>query len=176
MKKIVFRYGLIGIGVMTAILLTSFFVFHSQRNWEVEEILGWVTIVLSLLFVYVAIRQWRDQYNNGVLTFGQGLKLGTLVTLFPSIAFGLFTWLEMSILDPGFSDKYYSHYIEKVKAATPPDKLQAALHDLESQKEMYSSPFAQFIVMFLSVFIVGFIITIIATMILRRKQSKVKTA
>jgi hypothetical protein len=161
---------------MTAILGTAFFIFRSKRNFFIEEIVGYITIVLSLLFVYVAIRQWREQYNYGALTFGQGLKIGTLVTLFPSFLFGLYSWIEMSILDPGFGDKYYNYTIENIKKTTPPGELQAALQSAAYQKEIFSNPFMQFIAMFGTVFIIGFIITIISAMILRRKQPKVSRA
>jgi hypothetical protein len=82
----------------------------------------------------------------------------------------LFSWIQVSILDPGFNDRYYDYYIEKVKKTTPPEKLNAALQELAEQKEMFSSPVVQFLIMFLTVFIIGFIITIISTLILRRNK------
>ena len=175
MQKTVFRFGFYGIAVMLVVLLTSFFIFKGKENWETQEIVGYITIVISLLFVYFGIRHWRDNYNTGRLSFGQGLKLGTLITLFPSIAFGLFTWLEMGVLDPEFSNKYYAYYVQKTKASTPPDKLQEALQKLESEKEMFSSPFIQFAVMFLTVFLIGIVITVISSLILQR-NAKIKAA
>lgn len=164
-----------GVSVMLAILLISFLIFKGNHNWEVQEVLGYATIILSLLFVYFGIRHWRDNYNNGRLSFGQGLKLGLLITILPSVAFGLFTVLEMSVLDPEFSDKYYAHVAQKIKASTPPDKLQAALQKIESEKEMFSSPFVQFAMMFLTVFLIGLIITVISSLVLQRKEKKLAT-
>jgi hypothetical protein len=174
MQKTVFRFGLYGVAFMTVILLGSFLIFKDNENWEAQEILGYTTIIISLLFVYFGIRHWRDNYNNGNLSFGQGLKLGTLITLFPSAAFGLFTWLEMSVLDPEFSNKYYSHYLEKIKASTPPEKLHAALQKLESEKEMFANPFIQFFFMFLTVFLIGIVITVVSSLILQRNERKNK--
>lgn len=174
MQKTIFRFGFYGIALMLVILFTSFFIFKGRENWEAQEILGYTTIVISLVFVYFGIRHWRDNYNAGQLTFGQGLKLGSLITLFPSVAFGLFTWLEVSVLDPGFSDKYYGYQVQKMKASTPPDKIQEALQKLESEKEMFSSPFLQFAVMFLTVFLIGIVITVISSLILQKTSSKTK--
>jgi len=176
MQKTIVRYGFYGVGVMLVFLIIIFLIFKGKENWDLQEILGYATIIISLLFVYLGIKQWRDNYNSGQLRFGQGLKLGTLITVFPSVAFGLFSWLEMSVLDPEFSNKYYAHYVQKVKASTPPDQLQAALQKLETEKEMFSSPLMQFGVMFLTVFLIGFIITIISTLILKRNADKYKTA
>ena len=168
MRKTIVRFGLYGVVIMSIVLAISFIAFKDRHNWEVQEVIGYTTIILSLLFVYFGIRHWRDNYNSGLLTFGQGLKLGLLITLFPSIAFGLFTWLEM-VLDPGFMDQYYSYYVQKLKASTPPDKWQETLQKLEAEKEMFSSPLIQFAVMFLTVFLIGVVITVISSLILQRK-------
>jgi hypothetical protein len=170
MQKTVFRFGLYGMGTMLLISLILFLTLQEKQNWEIQEIFGYISIVICLLFVYFGIRHWRDNYNAGRLSFGQGLKLGTLITLFPSIAFGLFTWLEMNVLDPEFSDKYYAYYVEKLKASTPPDQWQQALQKLESEKGMFSSPFLQIAVMFLTVFLIGIVITVISSLILQRSM------
>ena len=178
MKKTVIRFGLFGLIVMVIVLVIEFLIFKGKENWEAQEIVGYTTIILSLLFVYLGIRHWRDNYNNGQLSFGQGLKLGILITLFPSVAFGFFTWLQMSVLDPEFSNRYYAYYVQKVKASTPPDKLQEALQKLESEKDIFASPFIQFGAMFLTVFFIGVVITVISSLILQRNNAvrKVVTA
>ena len=172
MQKTIVRYGLYGVGIMLLLLIPNFLIFRDRENWGFREILGYATIILSLLFVYVGIKHWRDNYNSGRLSFGEGLKLGTLITIFPSVAFGLFSWLEMAVLDPGFLDKYYRHAVEKAKASTPPDQLPAALQKIAAEKEMFSSPLMQFGFMFLTVFLIGFVITVISTLILKRNAEK----
>jgi hypothetical protein len=169
MQKTILRFGFYGVAVMVGISLVLFFIFKDNYKWDIQEVFGYATIILSLLFVYFGIRHWRDNFNNGRLSFGQGLKLGILITLFPSLAFGLFTLLEMLVLDPEFGNKYYAHVTQKIKASTPPDQLQAALQQLELEKEMFSSPFIQFAVMFLTVFLIGIVITVISSLILQRK-------
>ena len=170
MKKIIIRNGLYGVALITIISLATYFLYRNKPNYEVQEAIGYATIVVSLLFVYFGIRQWRDTVNSGRLTFGRGLWIGTLISLFPSVAFGLFSWIEMSYLDPEFSDRYYKHYIEKVKRSTPPGELDAALKKIAQDQKMFSNPFAQFFLMFLTVFIIGFIILIISALILRRNK------
>ena len=169
MRKTVLRFGLYGLVLMAVFAILDFYYFEDKENWEAREVYGYATIVLSLLFVYFGIRHWRDNYNHGILRFGQGLKLGLLITLFPSVTFGFFTWLQMNVLDPEFSNKYYSYYVEKLKASTPPAEFQQALQKLESEKEMFSSPFVQFGVMFLTVFLIVIVITVVSSLILQRK-------
>lgn len=171
MQKTSLRYGLFSGSVLVIFFLVKYFFTRDSANWEVQEVIGYIGIVLSLLFVYFGIRHWRDEYNEGRLTFGQGFKLGILITLFPAIAFGVFSWLQMNVIDPGFLDRYYGYYVEKVKASTPPGQVEAALKDLETQKEMFASPFMQFFAMFMTVMLVGIVITVIASLILQRRQA-----
>lgn len=170
MKKIVIKYGLYGVAVMFLISLGSFLIFKDRHNWELQEIIGYATIVLSLLFVFFGMRHYRDKHNAGRLGFGKALGLGTLIALFPSVAFGLFSLIEIYWLDPGFLDKYYAYQVEKVTNSTPSAELQAALQKMAEEKEMFNSPIAQFGFMFLTVFVIGFIIAIISALILRRNK------
>ena len=176
MGKTALRYGVFGMTLMIIIMVIVFLIFRDNYNWEVQEVIGYVTIILSLVFVYFGIRHWRDNHNAGRLSFGEGLKLGTLITLFPSIAFGLFALIEVNVLDPDFNDKYYAHYVQKVRASTPPDQLQETLQKLESEKEMFESPFMQFGIMFMTVFLIGIVITVISSLILQRSNSRQKRA
>lgn len=169
MKKIVIKYGMYGVVVMFIISLSAFLIFKDNHNWEAQEVIGYTTIVLSLLFVFFGIRQWRDRYNSGQLNFWRGIGIGTLISFFPSVAFGLLSWIE-GLIDPEWQDKYYAYHIEKIKDTTPAAELQTALQEVAEQREMFASPIAQFGFMFLTVFVIGFIISIISALILRRNK------
>jgi uncharacterized membrane protein affecting hemolysin expression len=54
----------------------------------------------------------------------------------------------------------------------PLAELDSKMKAVQQEKEMFESPFVQFIVMFLSVFVVGLIVTIISTLILRRRVTQ----
>jgi hypothetical protein len=169
MKKIVTRYGMYGVAVMCILLIPEFFIFKNNHNWDLQEIIGYTTIVLSLAFVFFGIRQWRDKYNAGQLSFWKGIGIGSLISLFPAVAFGLLSWVE-GLVDPEWQNEYYAHHIENVKRTTPPAELQAALKEIADQREMFSGPIAQFGFMFITVFVIGFIISIISALILRRNK------
>lgn len=159
-----------GVGVIVLVSLLTFIIFRHSPDWNAQEIIGYASIVASLIFVYLGILRYREKENGGQLSFGKGLGVGTLITLFPSVAFGLFSWLQMSILDPGYADKYYGYYSEKLRRSTPPPELEAALKELAAEKAFFSNPIAQFLVMFLTVFVIGIIITLISTLILKKNK------
>jgi len=172
MKPTIFRYGLYSVLIILASGIIQFFVFP-KCNYEVQEVIGYLSILLSMIFVFMGMRHYRNQVNNGTLSFGQGLKIGVLIVLIPSVCSGLFDIFYSEVLNPQWGEDYFNHYAEQIKKTTEPGKLQAALDKLQSQKEMFSNPALQFIIMFATVFVIGFIVTIISSLTLMRKRNPV---
>ena len=169
MKQTTFRYGLYGVSVILASGIIQYFIFP-KCSFETQKVIGYLTIFLSMIFVFLGVRQYRNKINNGVLSFGQGLKIGTLIVLIPAVFSGLFDIFYAKVLNPNWQTDYLAYYTEKIRKNTPPEKLQPALDKMHSQMEMFNTPFMQFIFMFLTVFIIGFIVTIISSLALMRKQ------
>lgn len=170
MQKIVLRYGLYAMLFIVALSALEFFVLNDLLSSSLQEVMGYLTMLLSMVFVFLGIRQYRDKCNNGQLSFFQGLKVGILIVLIPSVAFGLFDLLYTEVLHPGWMDEYYANYIARIKASTPPAQLEAALQKANDQKELFSNPLMQFLLMSATVFIIGLIVTIISALTLRRRK------
>lgn len=169
MRSTVLRYGFYGVIVLIISGIIQV-IIYPKCNFEIQEVFGYLTILVSMIFVFLGIRHYRDHVNNGLLSFGQGLKIGILIVLIPAIFFGLFDLLYSKVLNPSWQSEYLAHYTEKLRKATPPDKLQAALDKLNSQMEMFNNPVMEFLLMFVTVFIIGFIVTVISSLTLMRKQ------
>ena len=172
MKSTVFRYGLYS--TLTIVIL-SWVVFFLLKNLGqgLQEGAGYLTMLLSMIFIFLGIRHYRDKENGGYLSFGQGLKIGILIVLIPAVAFGLFDILYTEVLNPTWKEDYYSRYIEGLRKSVSADKLDAAIKKAEREKEMFSNPIFQFILMGGTVFIIGFIVTIISSLTLRRSKTAV---
>ena len=68
MKSTLTKYGMYG-------LLTGLFIFMlhlvfgiNNLDYSTNEILGYVSIFLSLSFVFFGIKHYRDHVNNGEIT------------------------------------------------------------------------------------------------------------
>lgn len=173
MNKTIVRYGLYSAAAMVLFFLGTYLFFgNSPSNWTLQEVLGYLSMVLALSFVFFGIRHYRNNENGGQLNFAQGMKLGLLITLISSLAFGIFDSLYVKFFWPDFGDKYYAHLKEDMSKKISGAELQKALEELSSQKEMFSNPLALFGLMFITVFLIGIIITVISTLILKTKTIK----
>ena len=170
MKKIVLRYGIYSTIFIIA-LMSVFFFLVRNLNYDKQEVAGYLSMLVSMVFVFFGIKHYRNEKNNGFLTFGQGLKVGVLIVLFPSVCFGLFDVLYTSVLNPHWMSDYTNYYLTHFKQSLPTAEFEVKKRQLEASMKLFSNPLMQFFIMFITVFIIGFIVTIISALALRRKPA-----
>jgi len=66
--------------------------------------------------------------------------------------------------------EYYNVTLAQMKETLPPEEFEVKLAEMESQKELFSSPWMNFLIMSMTVFVIGFIISLISSLILQRKN------
>ncbi len=170
MKNTVLRYGIwSALSIFVLFLISSLLL--KDLDFNTQEIYGYASIVVSLLFVFWGIKHFRDKENHGILSFGKGVLIGLLITLFASVAFGLYNVIYVEYIDPNFMTEYYNHSVEQVSKTLSGEELQARLKKMEQEKDLFSKPFMNFSLMFLTVFMIGLIISLISSLVLSKKSS-----
>ncbi|AXT57627.1 DUF4199 domain-containing protein [Aquimarina sp. MMG015] len=171
MKNTVVRYGIYG-SITICILFTLALTLGKNLSYSLQEVIGYASMVVSLIFVYFGIKHYRDTENNGAVSFGKALIIGLLISLFAAIAFGLLDVIYIKYINPDFSAEYYGHIIEEMRTTLSEEEFKIKLSELETQKELFSSPLMNFLLMSATVLIIGFIISLISGLILQRKPSQ----
>ncbi len=166
MQKLILRYSIYAALTLIVIGLFNFTVL-SKMSYEVQEIAGYLSIFLSMIFVFLGIKQYRDQINGGKLSFVEGLKVGTLIILIPAIAFGLLDLVYTELINPAWKEQYYTHYLEQYKSL-PAAEFEKMKAQLKAQQDMFSSPGLQFLIMSMTVFVLGMIVTVISSLTLKK--------
>jgi len=169
MKSTVLRNGL-----WSTLLLIGLFVIPllfiglpEPDDFMSSEIVGHIFILLSLIFVFIGMKQYREA-NGGNLNYWKAVKIGLLITLFPAVAFGLYNLLYVEVLDPGFMDKYAEHSITlRSEGKTTAEALEIRKSVLE-EFDMFSNPAISFAVMFFSVFVMGAIVSMISAFFVKK--------
>ena len=170
------RWGTYSLIAMCALFLFNIF-YGPKMDYQTMEVVGYVGIVVSLIFVYFGIRQYRDKVNGGYISFGRALSTGLLIVLVPAFLFGLFDVVYSTYINPSFYDDYCTKTIERMKLSLTATEFEIKSKQMKAQMEMFrANPFLQFVVMALTVFLVGFIITVVSALILRRDKKKTSIA
>src|SRR5262249_45909602 len=140
MRKTVITFGLISGAISSAMMFGT---LPFVRNGELghSEILGYTTIVLSFLLVFFGIRSFRDNVNDGTISFGRAFQVGILITLI-SCACYVVSWeiLYFNFM-PDFVDKYAASMVEQLRSSgASPAAIDAKLQEMKQFKELYANP------------------------------------
>lgn len=173
MKKIVFRHGILSFVTICTLGFINYLASINIPNYN-GAIGGYVCILLSSMFIYFGIKQFRDTENGGFISYKQAFIVGILIVIFPSLANGIYNVIYVKFIDPGFVDKYYDLAIQNMKVELTPDQFLVKLKSLESERTLFKNIYLQFIMMFLTVFVIGVVVTAISSLALSKKP-KTKT-
>ena len=172
MKKIVLTFGLIS-GAVAALLMFSTMLFADRIGFDRGLIVGYTTIVVSLLLVPFGIRAYRENVGGGNITFGRAFAVGILITVISCICY-VIAWeiLYFNFL-PDFCEKYSAYMVEKAKASGASQQaIEAIAQQMKSMKAMLDNPLINAAMAFIEPLPVGLIITLVSAAILRKKPRR----
>ncbi len=176
MRKVVLTFGLIGGGVLAAMMLTTI-PFQDQIGFDRGAIIGYTTMVLAFLMVYFGVRSYRDNVAGGTLTFGQAFKVGILITAVITVCY-VVTWEVMFYtLMPDFGEKYAAFALEKARLAGASEaQIATQAKELSDFMTMYKNPLVNIAFSFLEPLPVGVVFTLVTAGVLGRKRRTERAA
>ena len=168
MKKFVLRYGLIAGCLLVGLGLFNWFFIAQMFGYNASEIFGYLSIILALLCIPLGIKYFRDKLNDGMVSFGEGFKIGMGITFVTSIIMFFYSMLFWVLAGDDFMK-----WREKVLTES---ELKQAQLQMAEMPDFVLSPWFQGLVMLLTVFLIGMIINLISSLALKNsKKSTIKT-
>ena len=104
MKSTVIKYGLYGFLAGLIIFTLHLVLGIENLDYSTNEILGYVSIFLSLSFIFFGIKHYRDKVNNGVITMGKAIAIGLLISLLVGLGIAIadFCYTKFGLLHIAF--------------------------------------------------------------------------
>ncbi|MDC8005983.1 DUF4199 domain-containing protein [Aureisphaera galaxeae] len=168
MKKTILKYGAYSLLTAAGLFLIALLIGKSL-DYSVQEVIGYVSMALSLIFVFFGIRHYRDNENEGKISFGKALLLGLLISLFAGIGFGIIDYIYTTAINPDFAVEYETKMLADMKATLTPAEYETQSKVLKEQMAQYGGSGFMAFIMFATVLIMGFVISLISGLILQRK-------
>jgi len=175
MRKIIFTYGLIAGAIVSAFMLITMPLWKSGViNFDNGEAVGYTTMVISLSMIFFGIKSCRDNYYQGIITFGQCVKVGLLITLIAPIMYAV-TWeICMKTIATDFVENMSNHYVQEIKnMAKDQAEIDAGIAQMDKMKEWYKNPFLRFAMTLMEIVPVGIVITLVSAFVLRRRIRRI---
>jgi len=174
LKKTILTFGLIS-GALISLLMALTVPFQDRIGHG--YVIGYTTIVLSLLLSYFGIRSYRDNVANGHITFGKAFLVGLSITVISCLCY-VVTWQIIYYkFMPDFMDKYGAHVLERMQASgATAAAIQEKSEEINKLKVMYKNPLFNAAMTFIEPFPVGLVITLISAAVLRKKPQSLAAA
>jgi hypothetical protein len=128
-------FGLYSAGVAIAITLIGYFTGLDKTdafNW-----LPYVGLPFFILFLWMAMKERKQEDYGGTISYGQCIGTGVLVGIFAGIAVGIFMYVYSTAINPGMMDMIAQKQAEAMRARDmTPDQIQKA----QSMSKMFTAP------------------------------------
>ncbi len=176
MKKNIIIYGLIA-GIVVSILMQFIvnYISHCEGNidFDTSMLIGYASMLIAFSLVYVGIRNYRDKYNGGVISFGKAFKIGIMMVLIASTIYVVAWLIDYYFFIPDFMEKYSAAMLDKLKASGASQiEIDKETKEMTNFVRMFKNPFFNAMMTYAEILPVGLIVTLISSLILKRKAAK----
>ncbi|TDQ11920.1 DUF4199 domain-containing protein [Pedobacter metabolipauper] len=169
-KKIILTYGLIAGLMAIAMLLYSTIQCYTRPDSRDSIILNYGMLFLAFSMVSIGIKNYRDKYQNGKITFKKAFKIGFYITLLSSSMYVAVWLVEYYIFMPDFMEIYAAKVLSQLKSSgATASEIAARAEAISINNEMYKKPAFVVLFTYIKVFPLGCIISAISALVLRKK-------
>jgi Protein of unknown function (DUF4199) len=176
MKKNIIIYGLIAGVVVSILMLCSVnYLSYCEGNvdYSTSMLIGYASMLIAFSLVFVGIRNYRNKYNGGVISFGKAFKIGIIMVLIASTVYVVAWLIDYNFFIPDFMEKYSAHELANLKATGASQvEIDKQTKETASMIKMLKNPFFNAMMTYVEILPVGLIVTLISSLILKRKVVK----
>jgi amino acid transporter len=172
MKRNIIIFGgiaglVIGVFILLITRLDEIGLHHAGN-----EIVGYAAQVIAFSFIFVGVKNFRDKFNEGNISFGKAFKIGLGITLIGSTIYVLIWLVDFYVFIPDFMEKYAARMLKEVKDSGVSDAVKdKKVAEINSLKEMYKNPLMVILFTYAEIMPVGLIISLLTALILKRNHS-----
>lgn len=176
MKKNVLIFGLISGVIVTTMMVWMAVLCNNNPEFESNDFIGYTAIVAAFAFIFVGIRNYRNHYLDGYISFGKAFKTGLFISLIAASLYLIAGLLVYYVFMPNYLDSYIAHvlYQTKIKGATAAE-LTKTTQQMADLKELYKNPVFVVLFTFAEVLPIPLAISLISALILKRKPKNPET-
>jgi hypothetical protein len=176
MKKNIIIYGLIaGIIVSILMLFSINYISHvdGKVDYNTSLLIGYASMLIAFSLVYVGIRNYRDKYNGGVISFGKAFKIGITIVLIASTIYVVAWLIDYFFFIPDFMEKFSAQELDELKASGASQiEIDKETIKMANMVKMFKNPLFNAMMTYAEILPVGLIVTLISSLILKRKEVK----
>ncbi|RZK73562.1 MAG: DUF4199 domain-containing protein [Pedobacter sp.] len=173
MKKNVLVYGLIS-GICVATFMSFSIAYcYSKNSFDGSMLLGYAAMLLSFSLIFVGVKNYRDKFNGGVISFGKAFLMSLYMALIASTLYVIGWMIAYYNFFPDFIDKLAAYQLSPAKVSEmSAQELEGIRSQMEMFKEWYATPFGVAAATYMEILPVGLVVALVTALVLKRKTVK----
>ncbi len=152
MWRTIARFGIYGFTLALVVFLCALY-FGQGLDFSAQEVIGYITMIASLSFIFFGIKHYRDHINEGRISFRRAVFMGLWISGHTGFGIALADYIYLTLINPDFFEEYSSVMRSEGYRGEIPN---------------YGNGFLA-LIMFLTVMMIGLAITLISALILQKK-------
>ena len=165
MKKTILVFGLVIGAILTANSIIHINLIYSDPDFKANNVLGYATQVIMFSLIYFGVRNYRNNFLNGKISFLHAFKKGAIICLIASTVYVVVGLLYYYLFVPDFVDVFIAYVIQN----SAPDEVEAITAQMATFKEMYKNPLFAILISYVEVMPVGMIVAFVSAFLVKRK-------
>ncbi|MFW5793054.1 MAG: DUF4199 domain-containing protein [Bacteroidota bacterium] len=166
LAKPALQYGLI---LAFGLILISL-IFYLTGN-ATSRYAGWISYPVIIAVLIIGIIKYRNEVNDGYISYGKSLGLGTLIGLFAGIFYAVYAFLFFYAIGPEVIDEILIKAEETILMQNP--NISTAELDMAlKMTKIFTNPIMLPIVSIFNYTFMSFIFSLIISIFLKRKPKE----
>lgn len=159
----------IKMGALMALLLIGYSLILQYTGMIQNRGLGSISFVLIMLGLFLGVKNYRDTYLEGWITFGQAFNMGFRILLYASIIYAVYTYVFLKFID--YSQLIEARRLAEEEILNNPDLSEEAVEQaLNFSRKYILIPGTMAILAFFSNLLIGSILAVINAALLKRNR------
>lgn len=165
MKKIVLIFGVVIGLVLSTNAIIHMNMMSSNADYKGNDVVGYATMIIIFSLIYFGVRNYRNNYLDGKISFAKAFKTGALICLVASTIYVVAGMSYYYLFAPDFIDVYTDYMIRNAQ----PNEVEVITEQMANFKEMYKNPLFAVLITYMEVLPIGMIVALFSALILKRK-------
>lgn len=158
------------LGAVIGLLLGTNAIIHmnmmsSNPDYKGNDLMGYATMVILFSLIYFGVRNYRNKFLDGKISFLKAFKTGALICLVASTIYVVVGLLYYYLFVPDFIDIYADYIIRN----SAPEEVEAVTNQMANFKEMYKNPLFAILITYMEVLPIGMIVALFSSLIVKKK-------
>ncbi len=171
MLKLCLSYGCVA-GVLVGVPLSVMTIAGPGHIPNLTGMLiGYLTMLIALSTIFVAVKRHRDHALGGVIRFGQALAIGLGISVVAGIFYVAAWEAACAIAHLDFADTYAKMEIaQKAASGASEEELQRFTVEMDKFRQNYANPLYRLPMTFAEIFPVGVLVSLICAGLLSNRR------